>query len=1038
MNKMFKKSIAVLIAVLMIVTSLPFTAITAQAASSTQTINVTNGNYYGAMIQSKGTNRFTSPVITVVNDAQNDNFDIGFVTFDVSSLKGQKISVVDALYKYVLYNASWTENLGIKIYYPTKNYTEFHTSGSVSGSSTVWSGDSVSGSLVDHIGNAKSYFGLVELDSIDASEITTTETERTVDISESLQWSVDNNLDNAVICFMTAKQGGIGSASSLTDTSKNWTDTYIKITNTSLTADIYDSVYTSPSDIDTEIEAKINHGAYTANADRAADGSYTKSGLTGGDQMLSVLWTYGVGGNSNYAQRSNANYWAGGIQYGDVTFLYDGSTAMAVPVNMFHSSVSGGFSWQKYNMNAANYHPTSSEIRLDRLWHGASRTVGYQTSTSNSVNNDTSNTYMKGSANPATQKPGSINTTLTYYYSNTLYMNNASSMTFTDNLYTLSSTSWNVSALNEGKEDSNSKYHTTITKNSNIYVINYKPIKDAAQSIIDFYNNNVKGQENYYTPQSLSKYYQAINAVFFDPNSYFDTSSTSGNNYSGCQAAVTEAINSIDVAKGSGLVKRTVTVTYQRNDGTSETKTYTAGDTISYSDVSNSSSTYQDTTAQTEKHIETSYSWNVQDTTALNSITVTENSSTSDEYHSFADNGTCECGAKLDTQSYDSAVAFANQVNTDYFSGVYTDASYNAYTAIAKDCLNKIGEVHCQSELDAYTSKLLAAQTYLVKANVTIKFVKNVGGTETTISESTYSYGTEQTFDSGITDANITKWTVETEDGTSSMHTSLSSVKYVPYKDATIIVYADNSTSVINSYKVVFRGLNGSVQEVRYVESLENIGELPAGKNYSFYTFSSWGEPKTVGDTTYYDAVYTFAGQDSDKCGVHFAYKGGEVKQYEYDTYVKLSDTTEGKTYALSTSASESDIITYIKGNAFHTPHVENVYVIECDSADAKIGITGSYTTTSEKKNITVNVKYYIPDGAVRVDSGVDVVLVKGSTKSTSQRIKCPNVNNFNEFTKTLSTSNTAITAFEITPYVVYTLNGQQIEVKGSTQTYNL
>ena len=51
MNKMFKKSIAVLIAVLMIVTSLPFTAITAQAASSTQTINVTNGNYYGTTFQ---------------------------------------------------------------------------------------------------------------------------------------------------------------------------------------------------------------------------------------------------------------------------------------------------------------------------------------------------------------------------------------------------------------------------------------------------------------------------------------------------------------------------------------------------------------------------------------------------------------------------------------------------------------------------------------------------------------------------------------------------------------------------------------------------------------------------------------------------------------------------------------------------------------------------------------------------------------------------------------------------------------------------
>ena len=407
------------------------------------------------------------------------------------------------------------------------------------------------------------------------------------------------------------------------------------------------------------------------------------------------------------------------------------------------------------------------------------------------------------------------------------------------------------------------------------------------------------------------------------------------------------------------------------------------------------------------------------------------------EKHTLVDGYCSICGGSvLDENSYNMAVQEADQIKSN--SADYTTDSYQKYITVYQQCTEDRKTVKKQSELDAITQKLIVAQTYLVKANVTIKFIKNVDGTETTISETTYSYGTEQTFDSGITDANITKWTVETVDGTSSMHTSLSSVKYVPYKDATIIVYADeNSSSTTNTHKVVFRGLNGSVQEVRYVESSENVGDLPVGKNYSFYTFSSWGDAKTVGDTTYYDAVYKFAGQDSDKCGVHFAYKGDEVKQYEYDTYIKLSDTTEGKTYALSTSTSESDIITYIKGNAFHTPHVENVYVIECDSADAKIGITGSYTTTSEKKNITVNVKYYLPEGAVRVDSGVDVVLVKGSTKSASQRIKCPNVNNFNEFTKPLSTSNTAITAFEVTPYVVYTLNGQPYEVKGSTQTYN-
>ena len=1013
MKKTFKKTLALLISVLMVLSSVSIGGgLTAQATTSTQTISVTNNNYYGVLRSTNGNSRYTAPTMTIVNDAKRSNFDIGFVTFNVSALKGQNINISEALYKYVIYNASWTENLGIRIYYPTKNYAEFHKSGELTTGSTdeIWTADSTSSSLVDHMGKAIDYFGMKEIEYVSPSDITTTQTERSVDISESLQWSIDNNLNNAVICFMTAKQGGIDEKNLSGGTDNGWTDTYVKITNTSLTATVSDSVALK----DFTAKTTDNYGTFASDSDYNTVDNYKqiyKNVLYSPTGINSVYTTnqFDVAGDDKIYAKAN-------FYYGNTVLMYDGTTTPQLGIGFSINGYSKPITWNYNNVRTYRCNLTNGNgmTLRDSGWHGKDGRINY--------------TYMMFGQSIV------IGTTSNQecvqgqngYYGNVLQYTGGA---FDSSTKVIDSMSFDwVTKHNGGSAQTNS---ATISS-PKIYIVNYRKVIDNVNSARSYYNSLNK---SIYEENSLNNYVKAINNLQnFDPNSYDYASDVSGQ-VSKAGSDIDSLISAVNTAKDNLKIQYTFinstganTIVYAKNDS----------DALANAPA-NTATKYQSITDST--HNEVIYTW---PTTATNRVFTEKSSISYSVNHSFTNQSssdsnkyTCECGAELDATSYNKAISSSQ--NIGLHNAEYTTESYQQFLAVYKECYNKISSVHSQAELDAYTSKLLAAQTYLVKVNVTVKFIKNINGTETTISESTYSYGTEQTFDSGITDANITKWTVETEDGTSSMHTSLSSVKYVPYKDATIIVYADdNSTSETNTHKVVFRGLNGSVQEVRYVESLENIGELPAGKNYSFYTFSSWGEPKTVGDTTYYDAVYTFAGQDSDKCGVHFAYKGDEVKQYEYDTYVKLSDTTEGKTYALSTSASESDIITYIKGNAFHTPHVENVYVIECDSADAKIGITGSYTTTSEKKNITVNVKYYIPDGAVRVDSGVDVVLVKGSTKSDPQRIKCPNVNNFNEFTKTLSTSNAAITAFEITPYVVYTLNGQQIEVKGSTQTYNL
>lgn len=102
MKKIFKKSLACLIAVLMIVSSLPFATLTASAATTTSTATV---SAYG-IIKGSDQGRFTDPKLTICNDAQDGNFTIGFVNFDVSNVSCTDLDEVSASYNFTSAMAS--------------------------------------------------------------------------------------------------------------------------------------------------------------------------------------------------------------------------------------------------------------------------------------------------------------------------------------------------------------------------------------------------------------------------------------------------------------------------------------------------------------------------------------------------------------------------------------------------------------------------------------------------------------------------------------------------------------------------------------------------------------------------------------------------------------------------------------------------------------------------------------------------------------------------------------------------------------------
>lgn len=242
MKKVFKKSVACLIAVLMIVSSLPFAAVTANAATSA-TVNVP---YYGVLKDSTSNSRFTDPKITLCNDGENANFNIGYVTFDVSSDDFASKVFTEANYVYNLTQDSGREDLGLKVYYATKNLDAFKIQGQQNaGVSSVWAGNSTSSSNVDHIGNAVSYYGLVQIQSLDT--ISGNTGDKTVDVSSALQWAVDNGNDYATICFMLGKQGGIGQAGLDGSTSDKWSDTFLTINSKSVSVTMDESSSAVPA-----------------------------------------------------------------------------------------------------------------------------------------------------------------------------------------------------------------------------------------------------------------------------------------------------------------------------------------------------------------------------------------------------------------------------------------------------------------------------------------------------------------------------------------------------------------------------------------------------------------------------------------------------------------------------------------------------------------------------------------------------------------------------------------------------------------------
>lgn len=1000
MKKIFKKSLACLIAVLMIVSSLPFATLTANAATTTLTATV---SAYG-IIKGSDQGRFTDPNLTICNDAQDGNFTIGFVNFDVSNISCTDLDEVSASYSFTSAMASGcSENMGLTVWYPTANYTDFDRSTGEYKLSTINSDSSSAvfkGDESGHIGNTTSHYSMKKL-----GDFTTDGSSHTVNIGNAIKFAKQNSRSIATICFMLTSAGGKA------DENSSWTDTVVTVNKDNVNVEV------KPEAVDFEkVKNKLNNFSYSGNNEwdyGSFKGDDTGDWATGTGYtyyMKNVLYgekltSYEVG---NGSWVNNIQSW---IKYPQLVFLYDGTTKLDAPILLqVASNKSSERKIQRANIETQGLTFTRSR------WNGTDQRDNWVWLYSKNVQTDQNGT---GTTSDQNSWISAWNYSSKYYrHANMLEFNGS----FGTSEYVKS-----LKPVVKAYVDGSNVLTNSGTKS--YYYINYRIILDKISQIKNTDIKEVEANKEYYTEASLDKYLTALNAMLsFSPRSLSFTGSNLGNEVNNAGLKIKELVDNYNKSKNE-LTKKQYTLSFNKNDGSVITKTVTAGEQIGELPENTSPKHLVNTNTHN------CYTWNVKSTDVpTGNATYTEQSHSEnctyeyiykdknvhtkrctecgdsvDEKHviSTDGNGTCTlCNQNIldygawNTAAQESASILISGGNT------YTPESLKEYNALTTQAGELRNSATTQAEVDKAVAMLLSAQTVLRKRSVTVTLQK-VGANDTPTPITTYErdYGTELEIDLATADPtikNVEKWTISTDDGATTTKLSSTDTKLTLYvtKSATVTVYEldePTDSETVKYSKVVFLGKNGVVVDIKYVKQGDTKTPAELGvtvPTVPFYTSNGWDNESITGtgNTIYVRAKYTASTNKSDLCNVHFR---NWSKEYSYDSFVHPEGIDPSKQYALASDAEGKNILTYLEGVDFYAPKTSDIYVVEVSERVAKTGITGHFADKDDTHRwATYNCKFYLPEDCTAIEWGLEV-----KYGANTKIMKAERISNGNEYT---------------------------------------
>ena len=990
MKKMFKKSIAMLIAVLMVISAMPFTAITASAATNT----LSNS---GFTIVANGGTRWKNNQMNIVNDQGSDNTSLGIIKFDISSLKGKKIASAKLTFSIDDYN---NDSQGLVFYYSpvcnaTLNNKQTDDTGLKNGSGTYANTEAATRynfKTSNVLGYGEKNYSAQNLDVANA-------------VSDVLASG-----STSFYVFIMQKTAG-GSKDTMLDGSSNngdgWSDTLIKPANVNIS---YETSEYQPTDLKPFVAMTANdYGSFSADNDHVTAADYAtvyKNIIYAPKKMPSAAHT---SEDRSYEQQDkmygNMSFW-----YGNTVMLYDGETSPQFAVGFVNGGKSVPWNWGWGN-NRSYYCKTLTDgfSLVNTKWHGADGSMNAQwllVSSGREVNcyNDSNNSgyYTQGKQ--------------TGYYANIMQYSGGN---FSENYISKNLTF----EYKVGNDWGTGTYSDTVTE-ATIYVLNYKKVIDNVKAARDFYNTIDKAHVN---RDSLIAYATAVNNLqAFNPSDY-NYSTNTANAVTSASDRMTSLINAVNQAKDN--LKYDYTFIDINNNST----------VVAAKDEAEALANKPNNTPATKKtpaddhvnHKWTEYTW---PTTATN-YTFTEVGDEKLEAHDTLDGGKCsKCGyIALDLDAYNAA----NDVVLSILSNEnkYTSESFAKYKAAIKSHINKQTEFTSQDEVNAATYAIVSAEVLLQKKRVTIKFVvEKEDGTSFTKDSKTADWGNSVNLD---TQSNyVSKWTITVNGVTSKIDSNATDIDHVATEDATITAYVSNDeTETVKYSKVTFLGKNSAVVGIKYVAVGKTVetNTLLTVPAIPFYENGQWdkAEINADGSDITVRATYVPKAGDENKCGIHFK---GDTKYYNYDSYVYLFNADKSKKYAMYADADETQLITYFDGVDFYAPRRDNLYIKEVPDTSAMtatIGFTGSYKqdTTS-----SFNVKFWLPEGATLVETGVDLVakFPDGTVKSAHDR--ATKFSERNEYTYSAKFSDSQKT-IEFKPYLTYKNGGTTTTVYGASQT---
>lgn len=1087
MKKTFKRTIACFIAVLMVISSLPFTAFAANAGDSSTTSTSIGVKSYG-VFTNEGSQRWGGTYANIINDDGEGYFDIGFVNFDISNFTATQFDDFGKVYYTIYIDKNQAKNIPLYVMYPTQNQSCFDVATNVvwgtKGNATkiensvyknIWTTPTVTGNRSE---SARQYFGLKSIESITTSKQGETR-EVTVDIADAIKAAKAAHRSTATIVFMLANGNTTSGFSDKYTGTGDWSDTYVYYfgkngtpENTKLNVVVTTSLAADKQYIASMIDKGAPTYTYVANESGNSltnHNDYMKNIVYAGN-WNTICSTY----SDKHTDDTKNNFKFNSYGMKDVIAIYDSENAdirIPVTVGTSDNNVKSSSVWQYFGYDHVALN-NGGAFSLAPEWTLCSSTTSFDNNTdinhksfSSDINTNITDRALKDYENTRYW--------LKYDRQFKNYLKFTPNDTFNNNYYVTMNKldydvqaditySWGVVVYSWAKSDD---FKLPTSGDVNYSVINYLPLKtllnrDDLKSNYKFISNH----EDMYEQESLNNYYTSLAALYKFNLKDGLTASTVG-------SKANEMKTLIENYKLP--TKKTYTITFNKNDGTSEERTVTAGEKIGTLPKNstpkfavNSDQHYvyswNGVTAETvptanAKYYEKSdlvkctYTYEYKDKTH-HTKKCTDCDYSVEEEHTLDGNGLCTlCNNQIIAyEAYNATKQTADDALAKETE--YEASTFNNFKAVYNDVTAKSSKVKTQDELDKLNAQLLSALSMLRKKDltITIEIWKNGNCVKTDTKHPKYGDSIEINSEIDPAKESVKGWIVRTDGKKTAtkVYTIDSTFTLRATKDATVEAYVvsrtDETTTAYS--KIIFYGFNGRVIDVKYLAdgvTLEEKDYNISAPTVPFYSFTNWSADSVIGNgkDIIVRANYS-ADASAQQCNVHYDGFEGHSKAYSYDQYVYLPDVQDGEYFALSTSetVTEDTILTYLNGREFHVPMVKDIYVVKVNAADrkAKVAITGSYATTpvADKNRAVFNCKFYLPEGCEAVEWGAKI-----SANNRTKVVKSDKNSKYNEYSIYMDVPKTSsIKGFTAVAYVTYKdSTGKYITIESQpvTQAFN-